>query len=97
MLFLDNCSVHHSKKVTKYLDDHNIKAIFNIAYCPQFNPIERVWSVAKNYYKRRKLEQVAAGKKINHEQIVRQSIQNINKGVIQQICGSAMDQLLKNE
>jgi transposase len=34
VLFMDNCSVHHSKKVTAYLKEHKIENIFNIPYCP---------------------------------------------------------------
>jgi hypothetical protein len=54
-LFMDNCSVHHSKKVTSYIKEHGLIAIFNVPYSPQYNPIERVWAIAKNEYKRRKL------------------------------------------
>ncbi len=39
-LFLDNCSVHHSKKAKEFLIAHNIKAIYNVPYSPQYNPIE---------------------------------------------------------
>jgi transposase len=55
-LFMDNCSVHHSKKVTEFCKLLGLQIIFNVPYCPQYNPIERVWAVAKNSYKRRKLK-----------------------------------------
>jgi transposase len=51
-LFMDNCSVHHSKIVTKFLRDLSITAIFNVPYSPEYNPIERVWAIVKNQYKR---------------------------------------------
>ena len=40
-IFMDNCSIHHSKKVTKFCKLLGIQLIFNIPYCPQYNPIER--------------------------------------------------------
>lgn len=57
-LFLDNCSVHRSKLVKQFLADNDIMSVFNLPYCPQYNPIEHFWSVVKNLYKRRKQEQI---------------------------------------
>ena len=48
VLFLDNCRVHHSKKVTKFLLENGIETIFNVAYAPEYNPIERVWAQLKH-------------------------------------------------
>ncbi len=39
-LFLDNCSVHHSKKAKEFFNLHKIKPIYNVPYSPQYNPIE---------------------------------------------------------
>ena len=33
-LFLDNATIHRSKKVTAFLKDNGIKAIFNVPYSP---------------------------------------------------------------
>ena len=41
---MDNCNVHHSKKVAKFLEENGISAIFNVPYSPEYNPIERVWA-----------------------------------------------------
>ena len=41
-IFMDNASIHHCKKVTKFCDLLGLQAIFNVPYCPQYNPIERV-------------------------------------------------------
>ena len=45
---MDNCRVHHSKKVTKFLLKNGIETIFNNAYAPEYNPIERVWAQLKH-------------------------------------------------
>lgn len=34
VLFMDNCRVHHSKKVTQFLLENGIETIFNVAYAP---------------------------------------------------------------
>ena len=56
-LFLDNCSIHHTKAVRKYLDDHRerVTVIWNATYTPNLNLIERFWghlkrSAIHNYY-----------------------------------------------
>jgi len=57
ILFLDNCSIHHAKKVRRYLADHkkHFTIIWNAAYTPELNLIERYWGHLKakainNYY-----------------------------------------------
>ena len=56
-LFLDNCSIHHTKAVQQYLDDHRnrLTVIWNATYAPNLNLIERFWghlkrSAIHNYY-----------------------------------------------
>jgi transposase len=40
VIFLDNCRVHHSKKVDQFLKENKIEVIFNVPYGPEYNPIE---------------------------------------------------------
>ena len=49
-LFLDNCSIHHSKLVQRFLADHSnrITLIWNATYCPELNLIERYWGYLKS-------------------------------------------------
>lgn len=56
-LFLDNCSIHRTKAVRKYMDDHcdRLTVIWNATYAPNLNLIERFWghlkrSAIHNYY-----------------------------------------------
>jgi transposase len=56
-LFLDNCSIHHARCVREFLHtcrDH-VKIIWNAAYAPNLNLIERFWghlkrSAITNYF-----------------------------------------------
>jgi hypothetical protein len=56
-LFLDNCSIHHTKAVHRFFDDHRdrVTVIWNATYAPNLNLIERFWghlkrSAIHNYY-----------------------------------------------
>jgi putative transposase len=56
-LFLDNCSIHHTKAVQAYFREHRqrIRVIWNATYTPNLNLIERFWghlkrSAIHNYY-----------------------------------------------
>ena len=39
---MDNASIHKSKKMIKYIKDNNLKVIYNITYCSEYNPIEYI-------------------------------------------------------
>ena len=56
-LFLDNCSIHHTKVVQNYIDQYRdrLTVIWNATYAPNLNLIERFWghlkrSAIHNYY-----------------------------------------------
>ena len=37
---MDNATIHHTKKIKEYIKKKDINVIYNMAYCPEFNPIE---------------------------------------------------------
>jgi transposase len=56
-LFLDNCSIHHTKAVEAYFAQHRnrVHVIWNACYTPNLNLIERFWghlkrSAIHNYF-----------------------------------------------
>lgn len=56
-LFLDNCSIHHTKAVQEYISGFKgrLVVIWNATYAPNLNLIERFWghlkrSAIHNYY-----------------------------------------------
>lgn len=56
-LFMDNCSIHKTQALMRFYDAHpdRITAIWNAAYAPNLNDIERAWGILKrrsidNYY-----------------------------------------------
>ena len=76
-LFLDNCSIHHTKAVRQYMDDHRdgLTVIWNATYAPNLNLIERFWghlkrSAIHNYY----FETVQ-----NLEQAIMRAVERLNR------------------
>lgn len=48
-LLMDNAKPHHSRLVKEYINNHtDHKIIYNVAYCPEYNPIEMVFSKFKS-------------------------------------------------
>ena len=49
-LFLDNCSIHDSKVVRRFIADHSdrLTLIWNAPYTPELNLIERYWGHLKS-------------------------------------------------
>ena len=46
-ILLDNARIHHAKIVKKLIEDSGYEFIYNAPYCPEFNPIEKVFSKVK--------------------------------------------------
>ena len=76
-LFLDNCSIHHTKAVRAYMEAHRdrLTVIWNATYAPNLNLIERFWghlkrSAIHNYY----FETVE-----NLEKAIMQAVRSINR------------------
>jgi transposase len=86
VLFLDNCRVHHSKKITQFLLENRIEVIFNVAYAPQYNPIERVWAQIKYLFKKEKMTHILEGRYPNYEKMIRQIMDAYPAEKISSIC-----------
>ena len=57
-IFMDNLGVHKSNKTRKTMQTLKMKAIFNISYSPQYNPIESVFSKVKQKFKCMRLQKL---------------------------------------
>ena len=49
-LFMDNLWVHKQKEVRELMTKLDIRPIYNVAYSPEFNPIEAVFSKVKRAF-----------------------------------------------
>jgi transposase len=66
-LLMDNARIHHTKKLKAYVKKKNINIIYNIPYCPQFNPIENVNSMIRNTVRYNKNETIDDIKNVLYE------------------------------
>ena len=48
-LILDNWSIHRSREINDYFANHDINTIFIPPYCPEFAPIELLFSLVKKF------------------------------------------------
>ena len=93
-LFLDNLSVHHSKKVKSFCDKKDLPLIFNLAYSPEYNPIENVFSLVKNRYKRDKHQSMVKHDHFDALKLVKKSIEDLNDETVKRICRAGMKKLI---
>lgn len=49
-LFMDQLPVHKSKELKGWWVQLNITPVLNVGYCPEFNPIEAVFSKVKRVF-----------------------------------------------
>ena len=66
-IVMDNLRVHNCNTVMERLDELGIEYIFTPAYSPDFNPIEIVFSIFKNKFKRMRINSIVNGREINYE------------------------------
>ena len=58
-IFMDNLSVHKTLAAQTAYRRLDIKPIFNLAYSPEYNPIELVFSQVKRIFNRERLQKLA--------------------------------------
>ena len=92
-LFLDNLRVHHSRKVKEYCDRKGIGLVFNLAYSPEYNPIETVFSLLKAKYKKEKHISMVKEGSFQPLQIITESIEDLNKDTVKKISAKGLKQL----
>ncbi len=71
---MDNMRVHHSKVAMEAYQAHSITPIFNIPYCPQFNGIESVFSMIKQFYKQAALKRIVRDQPYSSLKLIDKSI-----------------------
>ena len=86
--FMDNASIHKSNKMTKYIKDNNLKVIFNIPYCSEYNPIEYIFSLL-----RKKLLNEEINNKENIIKIIVKFKKELNKNHVKNIFDKCMKEI----
>ena len=75
---MDNLAVHRSNLVKERMDELSFNYIYGPAYSPDLNPIESVFSIAKNIIKRKRLAGIVNGYKVNIEQAINEAFDIID-------------------
>lgn len=70
-LFMDNARIHHSKLFKQYIESTLSTVIYNIPYCPEYNPIEKAIFKLKHLLRQK-----------NENDIETQLINNIQKCIL---------------
>ena len=70
--------MHKTKEVYETCEKLNAKLIFNIPYSPDFNGIESYFSLVKGDYKKRILQQLMKGIKVDSISLIKQSVATID-------------------
>ena len=96
-IFMDNLRVHHTLDVKDLCQEYDIPLIFNMAYSPEYNPIETYFSLLKNFFKRIKLNYIANDKRIDVFEIVDKCTDKIKNKYVKNICKRGLEKLLEEE
>ena len=92
---MDRLSVHRCRQVQSVMRDLKFEWIFNASYSPDYNPIEGVFAIVKNYIKRKRLEAIINGKKMRLEGLIKEAFERVSKeSCVNLIRGSNL--MLKN-
>ena len=76
-LFMDTASIHKSKDVKPWYPESDIKPVFNVAYSPDFNPIEAVFSKVKSLFNRSRLNCLVNKKGFNFDNEIKKAFKAI--------------------
>ena len=78
-IFMDNLQVHKTKEVLETCKRLKARPIFNVPYSPDFNGIEKYFSLLKGEYKKLILERLIKGIKVDSSIMIVQSIQKVDQ------------------
>lgn len=78
ILLMDNARIHHYHKLKEYMKSNSNKILYNVPYMPEYNPIEKCFSIIKNKIKRNKSE-------INLKEKIIKEIKNIKSCYLKKI------------
>ena len=76
-IFMDNLSVHHSRKTKEALAELEIPYVFNVAYSPELNPIELVFSQIKRHFYNERSTALVKGKKPDIVKLIKRAVENL--------------------
>jgi len=94
-LFMDNLRVHKTMRVREAYDRLKITPIFNVAYQPDYNPIEAVFSQVKNHFKRMKVNKLLNDKHVSVRALIKESFKSVKLESIEHCVDRSLSLLRK--
>ncbi len=79
------------------MKDLDIIPVFNVAYSPEYNPIEIVFSLIKRTFKQKRLASLAQGEKFDFNAGIKHSLSNLNNNTVKSICRKVLASVFENE
>ncbi len=77
-IYLDNLPVHHCKHVQRTFVEENFTPIYCPPYSPHLNPIENIWSIVKNHYRRKKMLINIGEELLNERALLSEALQQVS-------------------
>ena len=81
-LFMDNLSAHTSKKSKEAMTRLGFRYIYNVAYAPDYNPIEFVFSKIKQKFRTLRAQKLTGVIQDSHEALITMAVKSVRKGDI---------------
>lgn len=85
-LFLDNSSWHTSAATKNNMKRLGFRWIFNAPYHPELQPIELIFGVVKQIYRKLQLQALCDSNNIRQQTLVRRAINQLNKDGVRATC-----------
>ena len=78
-LFMDNLPVHRCDDSKKVMRELGFRWVFNVAYSPQWNPIELTFSKFKHNFKAMRAQKLVGLRQEAHEALVEKAWKTVRK------------------
>ena len=78
-LFMDQLSAHTSKQTKEEMKRLGFRYIYNVAYSPDFNPIELVFAKVKQRFRRLRAQKLVGELQVDHVGLVTRSVKAVRK------------------
>ena len=78
-IFLDNLTTHTSNKSKEEMRNLGFRYIFNVAYAPDYNPIEFIFSKIKQKFRSLRAQKLVGTISDSHENLIHKAIKYVRK------------------
>ena len=84
-VFMDNLNVHRSKRAKAFMEENDVRAIYNVPYSPEYNPIEVYFGHIKRPYRQMKLEKMVNKEKFDARKLIMEAIETRSQESVRRV------------